>query len=88
MVGTVLECSPPNRLVLSWADPADEEKEDKHSRVALEIEPYRNVTRLTVTHDRLEPGSDMLEGISDGRPMVLASMKSLLETGKALPELW
>jgi hypothetical protein len=43
---------------------------------------------LTVTHDRLEHGSEMLEGIADGWPKVLSSLKSLLETGRALPELW
>jgi hypothetical protein len=38
--------------------------------------------RLTVTHDKLEAGSKMLEGITDGWPKVLSSMKSLLELGK------
>jgi hypothetical protein len=41
-----------------------------------------------VTHDRLAPGSEMLEGITEGWPKVLSSLKSLLETGRPLPELW
>ena len=88
LVGVVLESSPPRRLVLTWAFPADEAREEKHSRVTFDIEPYRTVTRLAVTHDQLEPGSEMLEGIADGWPKVLSSMKSLLEAGQALPRLW
>jgi len=38
-----------------------------------------------VTHDRLEPGSDMLRDISKGWPMVLASLKTFLETGRPMP---
>lgn len=89
LVGRVIERSQPRRLVLSWASPADEEREDKHSRVTFELEPLSGgVVRLTVTHDRLEPGSEMLKGITDGWPKVLSSLKSLLEVGRPLPELW
>jgi uncharacterized protein YndB with AHSA1/START domain len=88
LVGKVIEFLPPKRLGLSWAFPADEANEDKHSRVMIEVEPFHDVARLTVTHDYLEPGSDMLEGITAGWPKVLSSLKTLLETGKPLPELW
>ncbi|KAG1206200.1 hypothetical protein G6F35_011284 [Rhizopus arrhizus] len=40
------------------------------------------MVRLTVTHDELEPGSGMDTGIRQGWPIVLSSLKSLLETGK------
>jgi uncharacterized protein YndB with AHSA1/START domain len=88
IVGKVVECSPPQRLVLTWAFPADEARALKHSKVTIEIEPYRKVVRLTVSHDRLEPGSEMLEGIAEGWPMVLSSLKTLMETGQPLPVLW
>jgi uncharacterized protein YndB with AHSA1/START domain len=88
LVGKVVESVPPSRLVLSWAFPADELRPEKHSRVTLEVEPFKEVVRLTVTHDRLEPGSEMLEGITEGWPMVLSSLKSLLEAGRPLPRLW
>ena len=88
LVGKVVETQPPRHLVLTWAFPADEANEQKHSRVSFDIEPYRDVSRLTVTHDRLEPGSDMLRGITEGWPKVLASLKSLLEVGRPLPKLW
>ncbi len=73
---------------MTWAFPADEAKEEKHSRVTFEIKPVGKVVRLTVTHDRLEPGSEMLEGITEGWSKVLSSLKSFIETGKPLPKLW
>jgi hypothetical protein len=43
------------------------------------------VVKLTVVHDGFEPGSGVLKGVSTGWPAVLASLKTLLETGAALP---
>jgi hypothetical protein len=40
---------------------------------------------LTVTHDNLDERGKTLRGISEGWPMVLASLKSFLETGHPLP---
>ena len=88
LVGKVIESSPPRRLVLTWASPADEAQEEKHSRVTFEIEPAGGVVRLTVTHEHFEPGSEMFESIKKGWPKVLSSLKSLLETERPLPKLW
>jgi len=88
LAGKVVESSPPKRLVLTWAIPADEARPEKHSRVTFEIEPVRDVVRLTVTHDEFEPGSEMFKSIQEGWPKVLSSLKSLLETGRPLPKLW
>lgn len=89
MVGKVLESSPPARLVWTWAMPADEAREEKYSRVTFEIVQFmKGVIRLTVIHDRLEPGSEMLRSIAEGWPKVLSSMKSLLERKWPLPQLW
>ena len=85
LVGQVVECVPPRRLVLTWADPADVATPAAHSRVTIELEPLDTMVRLTVRHDRLGPGSDMQEGIEEGWPRVISSLKSFLETGKALP---
>ena len=81
VTGEVVECVPPKRLVLTWADPDD--LKDK-SRVTFEIEKAGNSVCLTVTHDKLKAGSKMLRGVSWGWPRVLSSMKSFLETGKGL----
>jgi hypothetical protein len=51
--------------------------------VTFEVEQIADAMRLTVTHEDFEPGSDMLRSISHGWPLVLSSLKSLLETGKA-----
>jgi hypothetical protein len=40
-----------------------------------------------VTHDKLKEGSKMLRGVSRGWPLVLYSMKSYLETGRAI-DIW
>jgi len=74
--------------VLTWASPTDAAHEAKHSRVTFEIEPIGNVVRLTVSHDRLEPGFEMLHALMKGWPKVLSSLKSLLEVGRPLPKLW
>jgi len=45
----------------------------------------QGVTKLTVSHDGFSPGSSVLQAISQGWPAVLSSLKTLLETGRALP---
>ncbi|HTN64717.1 MAG TPA: SRPBCC family protein [Burkholderiaceae bacterium] len=86
IVGKVVESTPPRRLVFTWARPNDAEDDAKHSLVAFDIEPYGDrLVRLTVTHDDLERDPQMLAGISGGWPKVLSNLKTLLETGRALP---
>ena len=80
----VVSASAPNRLVITWADPRDRRKKDRHSRVTFDIETVADMVRLTVTHEDLEPGSEMERKVSQGWPRVLSSLKSLLETGRAL----
>ncbi|HEY3294131.1 MAG TPA: SRPBCC family protein [bacterium] len=84
LVGKVLETTPPRKLVISWAAPQDRDVPAGHSRVTFLIEPMEDMVRLTVTHDDLEPGSNMEQGITEGWPRVLSSMKSFLETGRPL----
>jgi hypothetical protein len=38
-----------------------------------------------MVHDDFEPGSGVLESITHGWPVILASLKTLLETGETLP---
>jgi len=83
IVGKVVESIPPKRLVLTWARPADEADESKHARLTFEIEPETDEVRLTVIHEELD--TDMHRGISNGWPVVLSSLKTLLETGRPLP---
>jgi uncharacterized protein YndB with AHSA1/START domain len=84
LVGKVLEISPPSRLVISWANASQAKDPACHSRVTFAIEDYKDMVKLTVTHDELEAGSGMETGIKKGWPIVLSSMKSFLETGRGL----
>jgi len=86
IVGTVAESERPRRLVFSWSFPGEAADPAKVSRVAFEIAPHKgDAVRLTVTHSELEPDSGMLRGITEGWPLVLAALKSWLETGKGVP---
>lgn len=82
LVGEVVESSPPDRLVITWANASQAADPASHSRVTFDIDRYEDMVRLTVTHDDLEAGSGMAKGISQGWPIVLSSMKSFLETGQ------
>jgi uncharacterized protein YndB with AHSA1/START domain len=97
----ILESDPPRRLAFTWntftpewaakvgMDDATAEiwRAEHRSKVALCIDDAgHGVVKLTVVHDGFEPGSHVLEGISDGWPAVFAGLKTLLETGSALPQ--
>jgi uncharacterized protein YndB with AHSA1/START domain len=59
---------------------------EPRSTVTFDIEDVAaGVVKLTVTHDGFSPGSRVLPAISEGWPAVLSSLKTLLETGTALP---
>lgn len=84
LVGKVVESTPPSRLVITWAGASQADDPAAYSRVTFDIVPYQDMVRLTVTHDELQPGSGMDTGIRQGWPIVLSSLKSLLETGRGL----
>jgi uncharacterized protein YndB with AHSA1/START domain len=84
IVGKVVEVIPPTRLVMTWASPSRADDPAAYSRVTFDIAPYDGMVRLTVSHDELEAGSGMAKGIQQGWPIVLSSLKSLLETGQGI----
>ena len=84
LVGKVLDVVPPTRLVISWANASQADDPSSYSRVSFELAPYEDMVRLTVTHDELEAGSGMAKGVQQGWPLVLSSLKSLLETGQGM----
>jgi uncharacterized protein YndB with AHSA1/START domain len=84
LVGKVVEVSAPTRLVITWANASQAADPGSYSRVSFDIAEYEDMVRLTVTHDELEVGSGMAKGIRHGWPIVLSSLKSLLETGQGI----
>jgi len=84
IVGKVVEATPPTRLVITWASPSQAADPASYSRVSFDVAPYEGMVRLTVTHDELQAGSGMAKGIQQGWPIVLSSLKSLLETGQGI----
>jgi len=58
---------------------------EPRSKVLFEITDLEGeLVKLTVIHDDFEPGSEVLETISQGWPHILSNLKTLLETGKTL----
>jgi len=84
VVGTVLESSPPRRLVTTWAAPGAEQAAAPE-RVTFSIEPYGEIVRLTVTHENLA-GETEVEAAAGGWAAVLSNLKSFIETGHVLPQ--
>jgi uncharacterized protein YndB with AHSA1/START domain len=83
--GKVLEVDPPRRLVLSWRNEfIPELHAEGYSRCTFELVQEDDVVKLTVTHEMDRPQSKLIDGVSNGWPPILASLKSLLETGQSI----
>ena len=54
------------------------------SVVRFDLVAMGQVTGLTVNHRGLDPGGLLLKVITSGWPMILSSLKSLVETGEPL----
>jgi len=85
--GEVVEIEPNRRLVLKWRNEFRPElKAEGYSRMTYELEKEGNSVKLTVIHEIEKEGSKFIEAVSSGWPHILASLKSLLETGESLEE--
>jgi uncharacterized protein YndB with AHSA1/START domain/DNA-binding transcriptional ArsR family regulator len=94
----VLAADPPRRLSYTWhtitpefaaayGDDSDfmtRAAAEGRSQVSFDIEPVGELVKLTVTHGGFQPGSAVLGGVSEGWPPIIASLKTLLETGEPL----
>jgi uncharacterized protein YndB with AHSA1/START domain len=83
--GIVRESNRPHKLVVTWNHP--DLKDLAECIVSYEIEQVgEHVVRLTMTEAHPTPiPAYLLEGGRKGWPMILSGLKSLLETGRALP---
>ncbi len=50
-------------------------------RCVYEIESTGACAKLTLNHSTEQPASKFIEAVSEGWPMVISNLKSLLETG-------
>jgi uncharacterized protein YndB with AHSA1/START domain len=84
--GEVLEVDPPHRLVLKWRNEFKPElKEEGYSRCEYALEQDGDIMKLTVMHSIEKDNAKIIEAVSGGWPRILSSLKSLLESGDALP---
>ena len=84
--GEILEADRPKRLVLKWRNEFKPELEPEgYSRCTFTLEPSGDMIKLSVLHEMEKPIKDskFIGSVSNGWPMVLSSLKSLLETGTA-----
>lgn len=81
--GEVLECSPPNTLSYTWPEPEGEKSAALPEQLSWQITPSGPGTvKLKLIHDRVT--EEFYEGVSEGWPAILSSLKSLLERGTPL----
>jgi uncharacterized protein YndB with AHSA1/START domain len=86
--GEIVEIEKPKRLVLRWRNEFRPElREEGYARCVFEIEPAGEVVKLTIVHDIEKPDSKLIGAVSIGWPKILSSLKTLLETGTALPAI-
>jgi uncharacterized protein YndB with AHSA1/START domain len=85
--GEVLEIEPQRKLVLSWRNELfPEVRAEGFSRLSYELEQQGESVKLTVIHEMDKPDSKLIGSTSGGWPLILASLKSLLETGEPLEQ--
>ena len=83
--GEVIEIDPPRKLLLTWQNHLfPDANAEGFSRLTYEIEPVGSLVKLTVSHTMGKKESTLIKKVSNGWPHLLSSLKSLLETGRAL----
>lgn len=85
--GVILEVDANKKLVMTWSAHYDSSVAgDRPSRVSYELTAVKpEVTRLHLVHDDFDGPTATYSGSIEGWPLILSSLKSLLETGTALP---
>jgi uncharacterized protein YndB with AHSA1/START domain len=85
--GEILEIDPPRRLVLTWRNEHfPEMRAEGFTRLTYQLEPSGEAIKLTLVHEIDVEESKIMGALSQGWPMVLASLKTFLETGTPIEE--
>jgi uncharacterized protein YndB with AHSA1/START domain len=83
--GEIVEIEPKRRMVLKWRHEIDAElREEGYSRLTYELEQTGESVKLSLVHVMNKLDSKFIKAVSTGWPMILSSLKSLLETGESL----
>jgi len=83
--GEILAADYPSKLVLTWRNEHfPEMKAEGFTRLTYELEPFEDAIKLTLTPEIEVENSKIIGAVGQGWPAVLASLKSLLETGSPL----
>jgi uncharacterized protein YndB with AHSA1/START domain len=83
--GEIIEIDKPRKLVVTWQNEfMPDLKAEGPSRLTIELEQQGDMVKLQLVHEMDKPHSKMIQAVSSGWPMILASLKSLLETGESL----
>lgn len=84
--GKILEWEPGKVFTHSCkvGDAYGEEHKKFETRVSYKLEPFGSTTKLTILQNCWQEGNPSYEGSKAGWPMMLSSIKTLVETGKAL----
>jgi len=70
-------------MVIRWqGEWKPEFKTEGPSRCTFAFEPMDGAVKLTSTHEIELPESKFIAALSEGWPLVLSNLKSLLETGE------
>jgi hypothetical protein len=82
---TTARSLPGQRLVYEWLQTENlGANGGRPSVVLIELVAMGKVTRLKVRHRDLAPDGSFLKAVAPGWPMMLSSLKSLVETGEPL----
>jgi uncharacterized protein YndB with AHSA1/START domain len=85
--GEIVEIEPERRLVLTWRNEFKPElRAEGYSRLTYELEEMGESVKLTLIHEIDKGDSKLIDAVSNGWPHILASLKSLVETGESLEE--
>ncbi|MFP7300181.1 SRPBCC family protein [Neobacillus niacini] len=90
--GQILRCDPYRELSFTWTYAGDGVQTKEPSKVTFRLISLNETVKLVLHHENLQPGDlvdkeDTFEGLNNGWPAILSNLKSLLETGRALPAI-
>ncbi len=80
--GEIVEAESPRRIVIRWQHQSKPElRAEGESRCTMELEHSGSAVKFSLTHTIEREPSKFIAAVSAAWPMVIANLKSLLETG-------